>query len=110
MYKGLGAYGTLGMEIVVSFLLGMFGGKWLDDHYKTTPWFFLGGLALAVGLSISGIVRALRLMREVAAPNENDRPALYESSSERDAHRKRGEKLDADPVVERLPTDDESKS
>ncbi len=104
LYKGLGGYGTLGFEIVLSFLIGVFGGKWLDDHYGTTPWFFLGGLALGSVLSVKAILRALRVMRQVAEKEEreegNPKP-LYESTSERLERKQRGEKVDEDPVVGR---------
>jgi len=106
IYKGLGGYGTLGFEIVLSFLIGVFGGKWLDDRYGTTPWFFLGGLALGSVLSVKAILRAMKLMRQVAEKEEreegNPKP-LYESTSERLERKKRGEKIDEDPVVGRDP-------
>ncbi len=102
LYKGIGGYGTLGMEIVLSFLIGVFGGKWLDERYGTTPWLFLGGVALGAVLSIKAIARAMKLMRQVAEREEreqgNPRP-LYESSSEREARAKRDGGFEGDPVI-----------
>lgn len=100
LYKGLGGYGTLGLEIVLSFLIGLFGGRWLDDRYGTSPWCFFGGVALGIVLSVKAITRAMRLMRQVAEREEreygNPKP-LFESSSERD--RRKGDLRTDDPVI-----------
>ena len=42
---------TLGWSIVVPILLGVFGGKWLEAHYRSGPWTLCGILlGLSVGL------------------------------------------------------------
>jgi F0F1-type ATP synthase assembly protein I len=102
LYKGLGGYGTLGLEIVISFLLGLFGGRWLDDRYGTSPWLFFAGTGLGAVLSIKAILRTTKLMRRVAEREEreqgNPKP-LYESSSEREARARREGDFAGGPVI-----------
>lgn len=85
MYKGLGGYGTLGLEIVFSMLLGLFGGKWLDERYGTR-WIFWAGLAFGVALSVRAVQRAMKIMRVAAEKEEREQgnPApLYETDADR---------------------------
>ncbi len=85
MYKGLGGYGTLGLEIVFSMLLGLFGGKWLDERYGTR-WIFWAGLAFGIALSVRAVQRAMKLMRVAAEREEREQgnPApLYETDADR---------------------------
>ncbi|NUP13987.1 MAG: AtpZ/AtpI family protein [Polyangiaceae bacterium] len=88
MYKGLGGFGTLGMEIVLSILLGLFAGRWIDGRYGTDPWFTMGGFAFGIALSVHATMRALRSMRAEAAREEREEgnpTPLYETESDRAA-------------------------
>ncbi len=88
IYKGLGGFGTLGLEIVLSVLLGLFGGSWLDERYGTTPYLMWGGLAFGVAVSVRAVQRALSIMKREAAREEreagNPEP-LYETDADREA-------------------------
>lgn len=86
MYKGLGGVGTLGLEIVLSILLGLFGGRWLDGRFATAPWLMWIGFAFGVAMSVRAVQRALSMMRTEAAREEREEgnPApTYESESDR---------------------------
>lgn len=86
MYKGLGGFGTLGLEIVLSILLGLFGGRWLDGRFGTEPILMWAGFAFGIAMSVHATHRALRLMRAAAAREERaeGNPApLYETEADR---------------------------
>jgi ATP synthase protein I len=65
-YKSLGAYGTLGLEFVLSVVLGLYGGRWLDQKLGTT-----GGQMTIVGLVLGAIV-GFRAIWRVAKQAERD--------------------------------------
>ena len=87
VYKGLGGFGTLGLEIVLSILFGLFGGSYLDGRFGTEPVLMWIGFGLGVGTAIRAIQRALSLMRRETAREEraegNPVPAFL-SEKERD--------------------------
>lgn len=90
VYRGLGGYGTLGLEIVLSILLGLFGGRWLDDRFGTGPWLGWVGFAFGVGAAVRAVQNAVRRMRIETAREEKEQgnPApLWESDAERRARR-----------------------
>lgn len=98
MYKGLGGFGTLGLEFIISILIGLFGGQWLDNRFGTTPWLMWLGLAFGIAMCVSATFRALKLMRADAEREErehgNPKP-LYETDADREA-RIREEKASAE--------------
>lgn len=90
MYKGLGGFGTLGLEIVLSILIGLFGGSWLDGRLGTEPYLMWGGLAFGVATSVRAVQRALGLMKREAEREEREQgnpEPLYETEAEREARR-----------------------
>jgi F0F1-type ATP synthase assembly protein I len=50
--KYLAAAGDAAVSLTVLILLGVYGGKWLDDHFHTAPWWTLG-------LSVTGMCLGL---------------------------------------------------
>lgn len=86
VYKGLGGFGTLGLEIVLSILFGLFGGRWLDGRFGTEPWLMWICFGLGLVASVNAILRALKAMRAEAAREEaaEGNPApLYETDADR---------------------------
>jgi ATP synthase protein I len=86
MYKGMGGFGTLGLEIILSVALCTFLGNWADAKLSTSPWLTLLGVALGVAAAIRAIQRALRMMNREAAREEreqgNPKP-IFETSEDR---------------------------
>ena len=75
-WKALGTYGTLGMEIALSVVVGLFGGQWLDKKLGTHGW--LTWIGFAYGLAAAGraIYRAVRKStREAEEAERRDREA-----------------------------------
>lgn len=93
-YRGLGGYGTLGLEIVAFLLIGLFGGRWLDERYGTEPWFFWGGLLFGVAGGVRSIQRAMIAMRREAEREEraegNPEP-MFENEGDRAERRRAAE-------------------
>ncbi len=107
--RGLGGYGTLGLEIVLSILLGLFGGRWLDGRFGTEPWLSVVGFFFGAAAAVRAIQRVVRDMRRETEREEreqgNPRP-LWESPSDRAARleeRRRRRALDEQAGT--LPTE-----
>lgn len=95
MYKGLGAYGTIGMEIALGFVVALFGGGWLDRRFDVAPWCTVVLFALAIVNSVKAVRRAIVIMREVSEREEreegNPAPLWDDKDKEKDdADRRRG--------------------
>ena len=78
-WKALGSYGTLGMEIALSVVLGLFGGQWLDKKLHT------GGVLTWVGFAY-GLAAAGRAIYR--AVQKSNREAEAHEQREREARRK----------------------
>jgi F0F1-type ATP synthase assembly protein I len=53
------AVAGLGLQFVVSLLLFLFIGKWLDERLGTAPWLLITGVFLGAGASFYSIYRRL---------------------------------------------------
>ena len=59
-WKGVGSYGTVGLEVILSILVGFFGGYWLDRKFGTNPWLTLIGFTYGVAAAARALYRAAR--------------------------------------------------
>ena len=59
-WKALGNYGTLGMEIALSVVVGLFGGQWLDKKLGTGGVLTWVGFAYGLAAAARAIYRAVR--------------------------------------------------
>jgi ATP synthase protein I len=80
-WKDPGGFGTVGLEVVVSVLIGFFGGRWLDGRFGTTPWMAVIGLAFGVATAGRFLYRAAKRMQRQTEKDgfrqsEVDRPGL----------------------------------
>ncbi len=65
-WVALGLVFELGYLIVIPLLLFGLGGRWLDRRFGTTPWLFLGGMAMAVLVTTVFLVRKFsQLLRDL---------------------------------------------
>lgn len=71
-WRGVGSFGTIGLEIVLCIALGFFGGRWLDEKFSTAP--YLGALGFCFGLAaaIKSVMRAHAEMQALAAKEERE--------------------------------------
>jgi ATP synthase protein I len=88
-YRAVGSWGTLGLEIVLSVVIGFFGGHWLDGRLGTTPWLTLLGFFFGCGAAGKAIHRTWKEMQAVTVREERERgnPApVYERPKDREGH------------------------
>jgi hypothetical protein len=76
-YESLGRYGTVGLELVISILLGWGGGHWLDGRYAGGHgWLTAAGFAFGCFAGFRQLfIVARRMTREAEAEAERDRQA-----------------------------------
>jgi F0F1-type ATP synthase assembly protein I len=75
-WKGIGSYSTVGLELVLSILVGLFGGRWIDRKLATGGWLTVVGLAFGVAAGVRSVWQALqRANREAEAEEKKDREA-----------------------------------
>jgi ATP synthase protein I len=92
-YKAVGSWGTLGLEIVLSVMVGFFGGRWIDERLGTSPWLSLLGFVAGCGAAGKAIHRTWREMQAVTAREEREEgnPApLYEKPEDREPREEEG--------------------
>ena len=58
--RAIGALATVGLSFVLALVIGVAGGVWLDRHFGSSPWGFLGGFALGAAAGILNVYRATR--------------------------------------------------
>jgi ATP synthase protein I len=78
---------SIGIELVVSVVLGLVAGGWLDRRFGIAPWMTLVGIALG---SAAGFRSLLRYTRRAAARQEREdraESALEEKQRTSDADR-----------------------
>lgn len=63
------SYSTVGLELALSIVIGMFGGRWLDGKLGTEPWMLLLGLGFGVVAGFRFVHRAAQRMKH---QTEND--------------------------------------
>lgn len=56
----LARVGTIGIELVVSTVIGFFGGRWLDGELGTTPWLQWIGFAIGLAAGFRSLYRVTR--------------------------------------------------
>lgn len=59
-FRGLGAYGTVGLEFGLSVLVGLWAGQWLDRRFSLYPWCTLVGIGFGTAAGIRSLMRTLR--------------------------------------------------
>jgi ATP synthase protein I len=58
------SYSTVGLELALSILFGMFGGRWLDGKLGTDPVLMLVGLGFGVATGFRFVYRAAQRMQK----------------------------------------------
>src|SRR5882724_5311242 len=74
--KGLGDYGTVGLDLVLSILFGFFGGRWLDGKLGTHGWLTVIGFGFGVIAGFLSLYRAaIKMRKETEAEDQRERQA-----------------------------------
>ena len=75
-WKGLGTYGTVGLEFALSIMFGLWLGRKGDQWLGTDPWLTFVGTGFGTAAGVRAIWRALqRANREADAAELEDREA-----------------------------------
>jgi ATP synthase protein I len=73
-WKGVGRYGTVGLELALSVLVGLFGGQFLDKYFGTAPWLTLIGTGYGIAAGVRALYRAAqRATREAEELDQRER-------------------------------------
>jgi len=72
VWQALGFAWDFGIVVVAPLVILGIGGRLLDKHYGTSPWFFLAGFAVSVFLSVFLLV--IRLKKIISRINSNTPP------------------------------------
>ncbi|WP_437482449.1 AtpZ/AtpI family protein [Sorangium sp. So ce1014] len=109
-WKAVGSYGTVGLEVVLCIMLGLFVGRWLDAKLGTDPflsvlWFFFG-----LGAAGKAVHRAWKEMQIAAAREEREQgnPApMFDDRKARQDERadgdRRADSIDVVPYPDERP-------
>lgn len=84
-WKGVGSYGAVGLEVVLSIALGLVAGSWLDKRFGTGPWLTIVGVAYGVAAAARALYRAAR--RATKEAEDLDRREREERKRFRDERR-----------------------
>jgi ATP synthase protein I len=75
-WKSAGSYATVGLELALSVLAGLFIGRWLDAKFGTGGWLTAIWLGFGVAAGARAVWRALqRANREAEEEERKDREA-----------------------------------
>lgn len=69
-------FSTVGLEMGLSVIIGLFVGQWLDRQFDTSPWLLL--VFLMFGM-VAGFRSVFRLMRDVNRQSESNATSDDES-------------------------------
>lgn len=51
---------TISFQLAIPILLGVFGGRYLDDRFGTQPWLMIAGLFLGLAAGVVGVIRVVQ--------------------------------------------------
>lgn len=51
---------TVSFQLAIPILLGVFGGRYLDERFGTQPWLMITGLFLGLAAGVVGVVRVVQ--------------------------------------------------
>ncbi|MDA1082069.1 MAG: AtpZ/AtpI family protein [Gemmatimonadetes bacterium] len=63
----------LGLQFVVTILVCLFVGQWLDRKFGTTPWLLVVGVLFGAGLGMWMMIRTARSVSEESGEREEKR-------------------------------------
>jgi F0F1-type ATP synthase assembly protein I len=71
-WKGIGRYSTVGLDLALSVLVGLFGGRWLDRKLGTSHWLTMVGLGFGFATGARFVWRALQAANREAEEQERE--------------------------------------
>jgi F0F1-type ATP synthase assembly protein I len=77
-------YSTVGFEFALSFLVGLLGGRWLDQKLGTGGWLTLIGAAFGLAAGGRSVWRAVQRANREADRQDREQEEAREKFNERD--------------------------
>ena len=71
-WKGSANFATVGLDVVLCMLVGLFGGRWLDGKFGTAPWLTTLGFFVGVGAGAKAVFRGYKAMQRITALEERE--------------------------------------
>jgi len=69
LWQALDLAWELGYSIAIPLVLFALAGRWVDTRFHTSPWFLLGGMAVAIIFTTILLIRKFsRLIKDVNTP------------------------------------------
>lgn len=84
--KGIGAYGTVGLDFAVAVAIGTYGGWWLDKKLGWTPWLTIVGLLFGVAAGFNVLYKAAKRLKEETEREERKQRESERNGSENDGN------------------------
>ena len=63
---------SVGIELALSTVIGLLGGRWLDGKLHSDPWLMLVGLVLGLVAGFRSLIRTARKANEIGAREDLD--------------------------------------
>lgn len=75
LFREVGKYAALGLEMALSVIIGLAIGAFLDKRLKTGPWLTLLFLIFGFAAGLRSLVRAvLKSQKEINQEDKSDKP------------------------------------
>ncbi len=71
--KSTARFSTVGLELALSIVFGLFVGDWLDGVFGTEPWLTLVMLIVGAGAGFLALYRALKRLQQDDGDSRDDR-------------------------------------
>ncbi len=72
----LGRYGTVGLEFVITFCLGLFGGQWLDKRWGTSYMIWIG-MVVGSYAGFRAVFKAAKEAQRAIDKEDREEPGKY---------------------------------
>jgi len=59
-FRAIGLMTAISSQLVGSVLVGIFGGRFVDEHFGTEPLFLIVGLLLGLAAGVYAMIRLIR--------------------------------------------------
>ena len=63
LWRALGAFSNIGFTLASSVLVGLFLGRWIDNHFQTSPWASLTGIVIGLVAGFWSIYKQVTSMK-----------------------------------------------
>jgi hypothetical protein len=70
--SSLAKVSSVGIEFAISTVIGLLGGRWIDEKLGSQPWLMIIGLLLGVSAGMRSLIRTARRANEQSKANSSE--------------------------------------